>query len=155
MPAGTELAGPVEYASTWSLLALALAALVVGYYLWAALSGPPAEESVRRESGAGVDGVRTQHLKEIDRIATMVTAGRVPLRVGFQQLSAAVRSFVDDASDVPARSMTLEDLRASADPKVADAIEAMYPPEFAPADAEPEDFQRVLGQARELVRSWT
>ena len=50
------------------ILLLTLVALVVGYFVWAALSGPPAEETARRDDRPAVDGVRKQHLKEIDRI---------------------------------------------------------------------------------------
>jgi hypothetical protein len=51
--------------------------------------------------------------------------------------------------------MTAEELRAATDPRVGDAIEAMYTPEFAPDDALAEDFERSVHGARELVRTWT
>jgi hypothetical protein len=66
-----------------------------------------------------------------------------------------VRAFVGEVSDVPARTMTLEELRATPHPPLAEAIAAMYPPEFAPGEASLDDFARSLHAARELVRTWT
>lgn len=154
MPADGELTGPVGYASTWSVVAMALIALVVVYYLgvWLWSRG---QDTAGAERVSPVERARTTHLKELDRLEGVVRAGRLPVREGFQQLSATVRSFVAEVSGTPARSMTLEELREAGEARVAETIAAMYPPEFAPGDAAADDFGRSLREARELVRSWT
>jgi len=154
MPGEAELTGPVGYASTWSVQAMALVALVVVYYagVWLWSRG---EDAAGTEPVPPVEKARTASLKELDRLEGVVRAGRVPVREGFQQLSATVRAFVTEASGTPARTMTLEQLRDEADPRVADAIAAMYVPEFAPGEADADDFGRSVRDARELVRSWT
>lgn len=154
MPGDAEFTDPVGYSSLWLLVAAVLAGGVVLYYvrvwIWARGADAPAAPAA-----SALDAARTQHLKELERLEGAVRSGRTPVRVGFQQLSATVRSFVADVTGEPARSMTLTELRASADPRVADAIATMYPPEFAPESAGPDDFGRSLRQARELVGSWT
>ncbi|MDO7869216.1 hypothetical protein [Nocardioides jiangxiensis] len=157
MRAADDFVGPVAYGGPWTWLPYLLVLAVVGYYAWVLLAGraapEPDEEFVSRRNPA--DAVRGRRLQELDRIDQAVRAGRMPLRTGFQQMSAQVRTFVGEVSDVPARSMTLEELRSSPHPRVAEAIALMYPPEFAPGEASLDDFARSLQQARELVRTWT
>jgi hypothetical protein len=153
MLAAGEFSGPVGYSPIWVVLAVALVGLVLAYFVgvarWAAAGFvPDTEKSALEES-------RADHLRQIAAIESAVRSGRLPLRAAFQDLSLTVRSFVDDVTDVPARFMALEDLRDSADPKVADAIARMYPPEFGPDDVAPKELLASLEQARELVTTWT
>lgn len=157
MRAADELVGPAAYGGPWTWLPYLLVVAVVAYYAWVLLGGrrEPATEEEFVSSRNPVDTVRGRRLQEIDRIEQGVRAGQIPLRVGFQRLSAQVRTFVGEVTDVPARQMTLEELRSSPHQRVAEAIAAMYPPEFAPGEASADDFARSVQQARELVRSWT
>jgi hypothetical protein len=157
MRAATDFVGPAAYAGPWTWLPYVLLLAVAGWYAWVLLGGrrpaEVAEEFVSSRNPA--DTVRGRRLQELDRIDQYVRAGQLPLREGFQRMSATVRAFVGEVSDVPARTMTLEELRASPHPRVAEAIAAMYPPEFAPGEASLDDFARSLHAARELVRTWT
>jgi hypothetical protein len=148
-----EFSGPVGYSPIWMALAVLFVGLVLAYYVavarWAAAGHVP------DETGSALEASRAEHLRQIDAIESAVRSGRLPLRTGFQELSLTVRSFVDEVTEVPARYLALEDLRRSADPKVVDAIALMYPPEFGPDDTAPKELLTSLGQARELVRSWT
>jgi hypothetical protein len=153
MLAAGEFAGPVGYSPVWVVLAGALVLLVLAYYIgvarWASAGFVP------DEAASALEEARADHLRRIDTIESAVRSGRLPLRAAFQELSLTVRSFVDDVTEVPARYMALEDLRSSADPRVADAIARMYPPEFGPDDVAPKELLSSLGQARELVTTWT
>jgi len=153
MLAAGEFTGPVGYSPIWLVLTVVLVALVVAYYVavvrWAAAGFVPDEEA------SALEEARADHLRRIAAIESAVRSGRLPLRTAFQDLSLTVRSFVDEVTDVPARYLALEDLRNSADPKVADAIARMYPPEFGPDDVAPKELLDSLGQARELVTRWT
>jgi hypothetical protein len=155
MPGVSELNGPVGYGAIWTVLALALVAVVVTYYVAVALWARGEDPEPEQWRGSGVEGIRKKHLDELRRIESAVAAGRMPLRVAFHQLSRTVRSFAAESSDVPATSMALADLRADGPARLADAVEAMYPPSFAPGEATAEDFRRSLREARELVTSWT
>jgi len=166
MPAAAErvprgFSGPVAYDDRWLWLAVAAVALVAGYYLVvlrltrergdAADDAPPAV--------AGSSDARRAHLERIDRVAAAVAAGATSAREGHQRLSGIVRSYVGEVSDLPAPTMTLADLRARADrrPELVEAIELMYPPEFAPEGEgrARELFDEALRRSRELVTSWT
>jgi hypothetical protein len=153
MPAAGEFTGPVGYSAIWVVLAVGLVVLVVAYYVavarWGAAGFVPDTEA------SALEEARADHLRRIAAIESSVRSGRLPLRAAFQDLSLAVRSFVHEVTDVPARYLALEDLRGSADPKVADAIARMYPPEFGPDDVAPKELLASLEQARELVTTWT
>lgn len=157
MRAAADFVGPAAYAGPWTWLPYVLLLAVAAWYAWVLLGASrevePEEEFVSSRNPA--DTARGRRLQELDRIDQYVRAGQLPLREGFQRLSATVRAFVGEVSEVPARTMTLEELRASAHPRVAEAIAAMYPPEFAPGEASLDDFARSLQAARELVRTWT
>jgi hypothetical protein len=153
MPVDGEFTDPVGYSGSWLLVALVLVALVVLYYAWAWRSGAEAQEPFERVDRG--PGPRERSLHELQRLEAAVRGGSMPVRTGFQRLSLTVRSFAEDTTGVPARAMTLEELRAAADPRVAEAIAEMYPPEFAPETADAHDFARSLARARELVSSWT
>lgn len=153
MLAAGEFTGPVGYSPMWVVLAVVLVVLVIAYYVavahWARLGFELDAEA------SGLEEARAEHLRQIDSIEAALRAGRLSLRTAFQELSLTVRSFVDDVTEVPARFMALEDLRDSADPKVAEAIARMYPPEFGPDDTPRQEFLDSLVQARELVATWT
>ena len=156
MPAVDEFVGPVGYGAPWSWLPMLLVGCVVAYYAWA-LTRPTetadADEGYPQKDP--VEDARKRRLADIDRIDSALRQDRITLRAAYQQLSAALRGFVSDVTDLPARAMTLEELREATDPRVAETIEAMYPPEFAPGEtAGADDFARSVLQARELVRTW-
>jgi hypothetical protein len=160
MPAAAELqeefSGPVAYADSWVWIALVLLLLVVLYYLWAwwFTRAPRVADVVRPE--VDVPDVQRQHLARIDEVEAAVRSGSLEARDGHQQLSEVVRSYVDEVTTLPARTMVLADFRVQAPRELVEAIEVMYPPEFAPDDDLARGrFDDAVGRARRLVTSWT
>ncbi|GAB4002538.1 hypothetical protein [Nocardioides ultimimeridianus] len=162
MPAAAELVlvgvpkefhGPLDYQDRWIWLAL-LGLLLVGvYYLAVAwftrTPPPPPPEPVV------VPDVRALHLARLDAIEATVRSGEVAPKQAHQQLSEVVRSYVEAITPLPARTMTLADFRLRAPRPLADIIEEIYPPEFAPDAGEAAArFEHALGQARGLVITW-
>lgn len=153
-----EFHGPVAYGDLWPWLAVLGLLLVAGYYavaLW--LTRPRRPMDAGWFGSADVPSQRRAHLERIDRVEADVRAGRLSVRDGHQQLSEVVRSYVDAVSALPATSMALADFRVAAPRPLTDAIELMYPPEFAPDDAgeAAERFDEALGRGRRLVASWS
>ena len=151
-----EFAGPVAYSDRWLWIALTLAVLVVVYYAAAWWLTRPRRDRGAARPGVVVPDVRREHLDRIDRIEDDVRTGSLSPRDGHQQLSDVVRSYVASVTTLPARTMALADFRARAPQELVDAIELMYPPEFAPGDAVARDrFDDAVGQARGLVTAWS
>jgi hypothetical protein len=153
-----EFNGPVAYGDRWLWLALLGLVLVALYYLavvW--FTRERSADGVIAWARADVPSARRLHLERIDRIEAGVRVGAVPPRDGHQQLSETVRSYVGEVSSLPAPTMTLADFRRQAPPPLTEAIELMYPPEFAPDDVGEarERFDDAVAKARRLVTSWS
>lgn len=153
LAAGEELTDPIGYSSLWGWLAggavLLLVLWYVGVAIWAHRTSGP-----KPMTGQRLMTARERHLAELHRIGQQVHAGSLPERVAYQEMSATVRSFVTEASGLPARTMSLADLRAAGVAPLADAVELMYPPEFAPTAEPTEPLDATLARAQELVARW-
>jgi hypothetical protein len=154
MPAGDEFTGPVGYSAAWGWLALTALLVVVVWYAGVAWWARPRRRPAA-DRPAPLPDVRQRHLAELDRIEQDVREGRLSARAGHQRASLTVRTFVTEAGGVPARTMALADLRAAGQPRLADAVALMYPPEFAPAESEPQELRATLDRARDLVATWS
>ena len=159
-----EFQQPLAHSGWWLVLALALLAAVVLYYLAVIVLTRRPAPRVEAEPAwvPPARDVRGEHLAEIDRIERAVGRGDLPARVGHQHLSRTVRDYVAEVSQVPADKMVLADLKASvrSDPRtrpLAMAVEVMYPPAFA-SDEEgraADRFPEALARARQVVTTWT
>jgi hypothetical protein len=153
-----EFNGPVAYGDRWLWLALLALLLVATYYLavvWFTRDRSPSGGVSWTRTD--VPSARQQHLDRITRIEAAVRAGLLPPRDGHQQLSETVRSYVGTVSTIPALTMTLSDFQRHAPRPLTEAIELMYPPEFAPDDVglARERFDDAVATARQLVASWS
>lgn len=153
-----EFNGPVGYADHWLWLALLGLASVAVYYLtvvW--LTRDRSRPEGLSWTGPDVSAARRQHLDRIARIEVAVRTGQASARDGHQQLSETVRSFVGSVSALPAPTMTLAEFRLHAPGSLTEAIELMYPPEFAADEIgqAPERFDDAVARARQLVASWS
>lgn len=152
-----EFNGPVAYGDRWLWFALVALLLVACYYVivvWVTRDRPLSAVAGDRPD---VAGTRRRHLDRITLIEEAVGSGRVSARDGHQQLSETVRSYVGAVSSIPAPTMTLADFRHQAPRPLVEAIEIMYPPEFAPDDVGEahERFDAAVLKARQLVTSWS
>ncbi|KAA1419073.1 hypothetical protein F0U44_11470 [Nocardioides humilatus] len=166
MPAAAELMlaelpkefnDPVAYGDRWIWLAL-LGLVAVGLY-YLAVVWFTREQSVPGIAWVATDspGAQQEHLDRIDRIEADVRSGHATARDGHQQLSETVRSYVGLVTHLPAPTMTLADFRRQSSRQLTEAIELMYPPEFAPDEVgeAQERFAEAVAHARRLVSSWS
>jgi hypothetical protein len=149
-----EFHGPLDYSERWFWLALAALALVALYYAlvaWLTRDRPAPEE----DAPAPPD-VRAAHLARIDALEAEVRSGAISAREGHQRLSEVVRSYVEAITPLRATTMALADFRLHAPRPLVEAIEVMYPPEFAPEqDSQAaERFEDALRRGRGVVSTW-
>ena len=149
MLAADELQAPVAYEDHWVLIAVLALALVAAYYAAVLWWGRPRDAASR-------PAPRAAWLAQLDGIEAALGAGRISPREGHQQISETVRRFVAEASGIPAPTMTLADLERDGPAELAAVVAVVYPPEFA-ADEElgRARFTTAIGQARELVSTWS
>lgn len=153
MLAGDELQHPVGYDDRWLWLALLAIVVVVVYYaavLWWTRPRRPRRPRASRRIP------RQVHLTHLDDIEAAFADGRISAREGHQRISATVRSFVAEASRVPASAMTLADLERDGPEPLADVIALVYPPEFGADELlARQAFGDAIDQARGMVSAWT
>jgi hypothetical protein len=141
MPGDGELQPPVGYDERWLVLAALALAAVAAYYvavLWWFRERGPRPRSVL--------GDRESCLARLDDIEAEVSSGALTPRQGHQQVSRAVREYVDAAT------RTLSDLRADGPPEVAALVALTYPPSFAADDqVAAARFDEIVVRARRLV----
>ena len=156
-----EFHEPVTYFDRWLWIALLALFVVIAYYavvlvLTRAPRVQPTGVPAQRWRPFPQIDPQTSHRREIDRIEHQARQHEIDLREAHQQLSETVRSYVDTITPLPAKTMSLADLKAAAPGELASAIELMYPPEFAPGDEgeAPQRFDAALHHARRLVATW-
>lgn len=153
-----EIYGPQAYSPFWlisGILALVLFFGVPPLIVWLTRVRPPAPpppppppdpNQFRAECLARIASIRQRH-----------AAGELGEREAHQELSQTVRAFVADATGRPVDRMTLTDVQATlaGDARfghLADWIEVLYPPQFAPAVQR--SVAESAGEAERLVGSW-
>jgi hypothetical protein len=151
MSAGEQLQPPAEYAAPWLVYAAFAVIAVAVYYLTVWRITRP-----RKPRPVSASSARRASLDRLDSIEADVRTEHVSPRRGHQLISETVRRYAADLTGLVAQTMTLEDLRGAATPKLVDLLVLLYPPEFAPGDELPRaSFDDALAKARELVGSWT
>lgn len=150
-----EFSGPLDYSGQWTWWAIAALVLIPLYYgvvLLLTRMPRPAAGDLRITPDA-----RAGFLLRVDQIEEQVRSGELTARSGHQLLSEVVRGYVEQASGLPASTMSLADFRLRAAGPLVEAIEVMYPPEFAPDrdGGAHEQFASALVHARGVIGAWT
>ncbi|GAB4100207.1 hypothetical protein [Sinomonas halotolerans] len=154
MPADQPFYGPLGYSGFWLFLGLALAAAAAVWFAYAVLSTrAPRTGDLPVPLYHAPPGLRRTCLARIDEVEGLLASGRISPRSAIQEVSGAVRDFVQGATGIRASRMTLEELRDQGIPAAAAAVESLYPGEFSAAG--PEDARAALETARTVVRTWT
>jgi hypothetical protein len=149
---------PMTYSPIWNAIAIAILVGILGWGLviWAQTLPARATPEPPLPPGWRLARLKDDYLERIDEVVRLAGSGELSVRRAHQELSVAVRSFVQEASGISAPTMTLSELRGSPDPAlrpVSDVVRGLYPVEFGP-----DRFVSVAeaaGYAREVVERWT
>lgn len=153
-----ELNDPTAYDSPWLWWGLLGLLAVAAYYVVVLWATRERVERAPRPKPVKAEAARAQAIERIDHVEAAVRAGKVSPRTAHQRLSAVLRTYATQVSDVPASRMTLRQLRARKAPApLVHAIEVMYPPEFAPDDVggAADRLDEAIRLAREVVSTWS
>lgn len=146
-----ELQPPAGYSDPWIIYAMFAVVVVAVYYLTVWKVTQPRRNRAPRPGSSRKASMDRLHTIQVD-----VAKERITPRRGHQLISETVRTYAADKTGLQAQSMTLEDLRVAAPPKLVDLLTLIYPPEFGPGEELPrEAFDEALTKARELVGSWS
>jgi hypothetical protein len=148
----------MTYSPVWTAIAVAILVGIAGWGLVVWTQTLPARSAPEAPLPPGwrLARLKGDYLERIDEVVRLADSGELSVRRAHQELSIAVRQFVQEASGVSAPTMTLAELRRNPDPAlrpVSDVVRGLYPVEFGP-----ERFVSVAeaaGYAREVVARWT
>ncbi|MDJ0319870.1 hypothetical protein [Pseudarthrobacter sp. PS3-L1] len=146
--------GPLSYSPWWLWAGILLTALAGAWLigvLVATRKKRPGGNTPTRPLVVPTD-LKEQYLSRIASVQDAVHAGTLAQRTAHQELSLIVRGFIRDATGLDATRMTLAELRAGAQPDVADAIGQIYPGEFAAVPLVSVGVSAAA--ARTVVQSW-
>jgi hypothetical protein len=148
---------PMTYSPIWTAIAVGILLGIAGWGLviWAQTLPARSRQEPPLPPGWRLARLKGDYLERIDELVRLADSGELSVRRAHQELSIAVRSFVEEASGVAAPTMTLAELRGNPDPAlrpVSDVVRGFYPIEFGP-----DRFASVAeaaGYAREVVARW-
>jgi hypothetical protein len=149
----------MTYGLGWQVLAWLLLMGILAWALFVWGRTRPARPRTTPASVGPAPGwllVRDKHetMAAIERLAWEAEAGRIDARTAHQEISRAVRSFVDRVGGVRSQHMTLSELGASG-PRLAHvthAVHQLYPGEFGPDPARP--VRPAAEAAKSVVAAW-
>ncbi|KQY03947.1 hypothetical protein ASD37_24285 [Mycobacterium sp. Root135] len=146
--------GPTPYSSLWLWLAIALSALLVGWYAGVLLFTMPRKRlgTVPLVGAARDRMVRYRAARTVRAIGDRYRAGEVSAGTAGEAVSREVRRFLHQVTGVRAEFMQLDGIErseiASAAPLLTNLVDIRFNPESTL------DVGLVSRDAEELIRSW-
>lgn len=93
-----------------------------------------------------------RHISQLDKLLASYDMGQVSTKVAYEEISRVARSFAHEATGIDVRDYTLEELRRSPYPALAELIAICYEPEFA--EHSTADARVGIQHARTVIWSW-
>lgn len=126
---------PIQYSWLWLLIGCGLLLVVLlwyGFVFWYTRRKKPKQmDDLKQLAAPDLNQLKAKYLQLIEDLYQAYLRHEIDLRVLHQELSMAVRSFVQEAGYLPAPYLTLADLRQSPYRSLTALIESYYPEEFA------------------------
>lgn len=158
MQTSVSLQGPFSYSLLIFFILMALVIVPPILYLIFRLrkrtkAKKVVERPVVKKPRYDIPTLKKKYLGFIDKIEKQRIDKEIDDREAYLQLSSCVRGFVEDATGISARNMTLSDIEMLNMPQLTSLIEKFYDPEFSP-DADDANPVSDFADARMVVSSW-
>ena len=149
---------PMTYSPVWLYLGVIILMAIVGWavVIWAQTRPGRTPREPEPPPGWRMARLKGDYIERINEIVRLADAGEIDARRAHQELSVALRQFVQEASGISAPTMTLSELGHSRNPVLApvtEVVRGIYPVEFGP-DRHSSVF-RAAAYARQVVAEWT
>ncbi len=95
---------------------------------------------------------KEKYLKQLDKIDNKYKNKKIALRKAYQQISATIRLFVFEVTNIKTQNYSLSEIKELNMPALYELIEEFYEPEFASRSEG--DFEASINNARRVIEKW-
>ena len=95
---------------------------------------------------------KEKYLKQLDKIDNKYKNKKIVLRKAYQQISATIRLFVFEVTNIKTQNYSLSEIKELNMPALYELIEEFYEPEFASRSEG--DFEASINSARRVIEEW-
>ena len=95
---------------------------------------------------------KEKYLKQLDKIDNKYKNKKIVLRKAYQQISATIRLFVFEVTNIKTQNYSLSEIKELNMPALYELIEEFYEPEFASRSEG--DFEVSINNARRVIEEW-
>ncbi|AQT80498.1 hypothetical protein B1R94_16320 [Mycolicibacterium litorale] len=147
--------GPQPYSSWWLWLGVLLIVIVIGWYVVVFVATMPTSRLRQMPAVGDLHGrlMRRRFAGAIRRIAERRRRGELSDAGAYDAMNHALRSFLHQATGVPAQYLQVDEIAAGALAPAAPVIAALRDARYDTTAQQ--DVDRLGEAAEELIRSWT
>ena len=110
-------------------------------------TGKKSEENIKN-----ILAKKEKYLKQLDKIDNKYKNKKIVLRKAYQQISATIRLFVFEVTNIKTQNYSLSEIKELNMPALYELIEEFYEPEFASRSEG--DFEVSINNARRVIEEW-
>ena len=98
------------------------------------------------------DKIKKKYLKKLDRLERTNYNPKIEIRTVYLNLSAIIRDFIYEMTDIKVQNYTLSDIKKINIPYLGDLISEYYKPEFEEISSG--DMKKSIERTRKVIEGW-
>lgn len=135
------------------LLAIAVAILLTLFVVFLIKRNKNSKkDTFKIVSPKDINSIKAKYLEQLSCIITEVNAGNIDIRTSYYKMSECIRGFIQEATGVNTKSLTLLDAKKMNMPVLERLLEEYYIPEFAYKSAG--DINKSINNTRGAIEAW-
>ena len=109
-------------------------------------------EEIKKLDEKDINRIKEKYLKRLDNIEEKLNSNKISVRHAYQMLSANIRYFVFEVTNIKVQNYTLREIEKLKMPILSELIEEYYAPEFAEYSVG--NIKTSLEKTRKVIEKW-
>lgn len=157
MQTSVNLQDPFSYSIYPELIILILLVLLtISIIIYRKLKNRPIieieNEEIKKLDEKDINRIKEKYLKRLDNIEEKLNSNKISVRHAYQMLSANIRYFVFEVTNIKVQNYTLREIEKLKMPILSELIEEYYTPEFAEYSVG--NIKTSLEKTRKVIEKW-
>ena len=157
MQTSVNLQDPFSYSIYPELIILILLVLLtISIIIYRKLKNRPKieieNEEIKKLDEKDINRIKEKYLKRLDNIEEKLNSNKISVRHAYQMLSANIRYFVFEVTNIKVQNYTLREIEKLKMPILSELIEEYYAPEFAEYSVG--NIKTSLEKPRKVIEKW-